>query len=67
MAASGWLGWYYADTGCEEQIQAIESELQQDQEFPCETLLDVCLGIPEEEFESSKDDPDFPYGGDASY
>lgn len=67
MAASGWVGWYVADTKCDDKLLAIEVELQQDQKFPCETLLDVCLGIPEEKYESSKDDPYFPYGGDASY
>ena len=61
VALSGWLGFYVGECSCTEEVSDLKRDLefleqeieerQLPQEFPCETLMDVCLAKPEQELE----------------
>ena len=54
-ALSGWAGFYLGECSCSEDVSALtrdleflEQEIEErraPQEFPCDTLIDVCLQV----------------------
>jgi len=58
-ALSGWAGFYLGECSCSEEVSALTQDLESleqeieerraPQQFPCDTLIDVCLQVQEQE------------------